>query len=190
MRGLRSFSRWSCLLAAMCLAACACLAQGPTDAHGNVVDPLRESAGKPVVLVFLSTDCPICNRYAPAIQALASKHGGRVDVWLVYPSNLEKSSEIAARVQEYGYKLPWVRDPDHVLVAKSGVTITPEAAVFDQHGRLQYHGRIDDLYESISRSRPAATKHDVDDAVSAILSGEEIAVHSNPAVGCYIADMR
>jgi thiol-disulfide isomerase/thioredoxin len=190
VRAQAGFNRALCVFAAVCFVALVAVAgQRPTDSQGNGVDPLQAGAGKPVVLFFLSTDCPISNRYAPTIQALAAKYAGRATFWLVYPSSLEKPSEIAARLQEYGYKQPWLRDPDHRLVAKSDVTITPEAAVFDEHGRLQYHGRIDDLYESISRSRRAATKHDVDDVVSAILSSQPISNHSNPAVGCYIADM-
>lgn len=174
----------------LCLAAVAAIAQqGPTDEHGKAVDPLAAN-GKPVVLIFLSTDCPISNRYAPTIQALAKKYDAQVKFWLVYPSAQDSPDAIAARLHEYGYELPWLRDPDHALVAKARVTITPEAAVFDPQGQLQYHGRIDDLYESISRSRRAPTTHDLDDAVQEIVSGKAVNNHSSPAVGCYITDMR
>ena len=163
--------------------------QGPTDVHGKRVDPLA-AKGKPVVLLFLSTECPISNRYAPTIQQLAKKYGEQADFWLVYPGTQDSPQAIANKLHDYGYELPWLRDPDHALVAKAQATITPEAAVFDGKGDLQYHGRIDDLYESISRSRRAATVHDLNDAVQAVISGAPVLVHSAPAVGCYITDMR
>ncbi len=189
--GRSGFGRALWMVAAMmCLAAMAGMAQqGPTDEHGKVVDPLAAS-GKPVVLLFLSTDCPISNRYAPTIQELARKYDGKVVFWLVYPSAQDSAVAITARLQEYGYSLPWLRDPEHTLVPKAEVTITPEAAVFDGKGHLQYHGRIDDLYESISRARRAPTTHDLDDVVQEIVTGATVSHHASPAVGCYIADMR
>ena len=188
--GRKWFGRALPMVAAILYLTVAGIAQqGPTDAHGKNVDPLA-AKGKPVVLLFLSTDCPISNRYAPTIQALAKKFDTRADFWLIYPGPQDSPQAIADKLHDYGYELPWLRDPNHVLVAKAQATITPEAAVFDGEGRLQYHGRIDDLYESISRSRRAATEHDLEDAVQAVLSGTPIKTKTAPAVGCYIADMR
>ncbi len=41
---------------------------GVLDLSGKVVDPFEMAAGKPVVFIFVRTDCPISNRYAPTIQ--------------------------------------------------------------------------------------------------------------------------
>jgi hypothetical protein len=38
---------------------------------GKTVDPFKSSDGRIVVLLFIRTDCPISNCYAPAIQNLA-----------------------------------------------------------------------------------------------------------------------
>ena len=61
-----------------------------------------------------------------------------------------------------------LRDPDHVLVRAAGATIAPEAAVFVREApapRLIYRGRIDDRYLAPGRMRPAATAHDLEDAI-------------------------
>src|SRR5580693_10520912 len=59
------------------------------DLDGSAVDPLKASAGKVVVLVFVRVDCPISNRYAPTIQGIQRRarleNAGRVALWLVYP---------------------------------------------------------------------------------------------------------
>jgi thiol-disulfide isomerase/thioredoxin len=159
------------------------------DLAGNFVDPLKSADGKIVVLVFVRTDCPVSNRYAPFIQKLSTEHAGKAAFWLVYPSKSESAEAIHKHQQEYGYKIPALRDPQHVLVKESQVQITPEVAVFDAGRRLVYHGRIDNLYEDIGRARSAATTHELEDAISAALSGKSLAVDATHGVGCYISDL-
>src|SRR5258708_20396698 len=52
---------------------------------GKTVDPFKSSQGRIVVLFFVRTDCPISNRYAPAIQKLQQTFHGKADFWLIYP---------------------------------------------------------------------------------------------------------
>jgi len=159
------------------------------DLAGKSVDPLQTAGGRVVVLVFLRTDCPVSNRYAPTIQRLSEAHPGQVAFWLVYPSKSESAEAIRKHEQEYGYKIPALRDPQHVLVKESQVQITPEVAVFDANRKLIYHGRIDNLYEDIGRARSAATTHELEDAISAALGGKGLAANATHAVGCYISDL-
>ena len=153
------------------------------------MDPLRTSAGKVVVLVFVRTDCPISNRYAPTIQRLSAAHEAKAAFWLVYPSKAEFTEVIRKHDREYGYKIPALRDPQKVLVKESHAQITPEVAVFDVNRHLVYHGRIDNLYEDIGRARTIATTHELEDAIEAALSGKSLAADTAQAVGCYISDL-
>ena len=159
------------------------------DLAGNPVDPLKLAGGKVVVLVFVRTDCPVSNRYAPAIQKLSAEHASKVAFWLVYPSKSESAEVIRKHEREYGYKIPVLRDPQHALVRESQVQITPEVAVFDAGQHLVYHGRIDNLYDDIGRARSAATTHELEDAIAAALSGKSLDVGATHAVGCYISDL-
>jgi hypothetical protein len=159
------------------------------DLAGNPVDPLKSSGGKIVALVFVRTDCPVSNRYAPTIQKLSASLAGKVAFWLVYPSKSESAEMIRKHELAYGYKIPALRDPQHVLVKESQVEITPEVAVFAPHGHLVYHGRIDNLYEDIGRTRSVATTHELEDAIAAALSGKSLAESATHGVGCYISDM-
>lgn len=154
---------------------------------GSTADPFHEAAGKPVVLVFVRTDCPVSNRYAPLIQKISSHYEGKMSFWLVYLGKTASAEKIRQHEKEYGYKLPALRDPHHALVAQAQVQITPEVAVFDAHRRLVYHGRIDNLYEDVGRARPAATTHELDDAIQAALNGKTPPPHA-PGVGCFISD--
>ena len=80
-----------------------------------------------------------------------------------------------------------LRDPKHALVAAVGATITPEAVVWAQ-SRVQYRGRIDDRYVDLGVERPAATTHDLADALTAVVAGRPVPNPETQAVGCYIAD--
>lgn len=160
-----------------------------TDLSGGLVDPLRPDAGKVVVLIFVRTDCPISNRYAPTIQKLSAAYADKASFWLVYPARHESPEMIRKHRKEYGYTLPVAHDVQHVLVKKSRAAITPEAAVFDANRRLIYHGRIDDLYQDFGRARRAPTTHELEDAIQAALAGHTLASDAVPAVGCYISDL-
>ncbi len=160
-----------------------------TDLAGKTVDPLRADAGELTVLVFIRTDCPISNRYAPTIQKLSAEYRGKAAFWLVYPDKAESSAAIEQHLSEYGYKLPALHDPQHSLVKLGQVQITPEVAVFDSGGALVYHGRIDNWYQSFGHARSAPTTHELDDAIQAALKGNKPQVATASAVGCYISDL-
>ena len=155
---------------------------------GSPADPFLAARDKPMVLLFVRIDCPISNRYAPLINRMSSEYSAKVAFWLVYPAKSVTPDKIRQHEHDYGYQLPALRDPDHVLAAAAHVQITPEVAVFDANHRLLYHGRIDNLYQDFGRARPAATTHELDDAIQAALTGKKPPANA-PAVGCFIADL-
>jgi thiol-disulfide isomerase/thioredoxin len=160
-----------------------------TDLAGKPFDPFRAASGKVVVLIFVRTDCPISNRYAPTIQQLSAQHRSDAKFFLVYPGKDETPDAIRKHDREFGYTFASLRDPQHILVKQSEAQITPEAAVFDASRRLVYHGRIDNLYEDFGHARKTATTHELADAVEAAIAGKPLSGDATPAVGCYISDL-
>jgi thiol-disulfide isomerase/thioredoxin len=163
--------------------------QSALDLDGHAVNPLTTDAGKIVVLVFLRRDCPVSSRYAPAIQQISKQYADRARFWLVYPDKTDSPPEIRKYLQDYGYYLPALRDPEHVLVKLGHAQITPEVAVFDRDRRLVYDGRIDDWYVDLSRARPAPTAHELEDAIRAAWARKPVARSEVRGVGCYISDL-
>ena len=49
-----------------------------------------------------------------------------------------------------------------------------------------WHGRIDDRYLTFGTQRPAATRHDLADALNAALAGRQPTAPAAPPVGCAI----
>ena len=144
------------------------------------------------MLLFVSTDCPISNRYAPTMRSLAKDWAELgVTPWLVYPDPDDDPAAIRAHQAEFTLDLPTVRDPQHVLVAQAGARVTPEAAVFGPGAtEPAYTGRIDDRVAERGKLRAEASRHELREAVSAVLAGRPPAAAGSPAIGCYISDLR
>ena len=177
------------LLAAIFATCSIAYGQHSFDLDGHAVNPLQRDRDKVVVLIFVRRDCPISGRYAPTIQRISKLYAESASFWLVFPDKAESAETIRKYLQDYGYHLPALRDPDHELVKLSRVQVTPEAAVFDRNQRLIYDGRIDDWYRYPGGSRPAPTTHDLDDAVRAAIAGKSVDKNEIRGVGCFISDL-
>jgi hypothetical protein len=158
---------------------------------GAPVDALHAPAGtRAIVFIFTSTDCPISNRYAPEIRRIADRFSPEGVVFrLVYPNPAEEATSIREHMTAYAYAgaLEPLRDPALALVKFTGVTVTPEAAIV-ANGKVVYRGRIDDRYVDLGRERPAPTRHDLFDALAAIVAGKPVPQAVTQAVGCFISD--
>jgi hypothetical protein len=160
------------------------------DLDNRPVDPFRAAENsRAIVFLFTSVDCPISNRYAPAVKRLHTTFAARgVSFWLVYPNPAERPDAIREHARAFDYPIHALRDPKHALVRLTQATVTPEAAVYDRGGALAYHGRIDNRYVSLGVERPSATEHDLEDVLSALVAGKASPKRAAPAVGCFIAD--
>ncbi|MCC7126867.1 MAG: redoxin domain-containing protein [Acidobacteria bacterium] len=167
------------------------LAAGMLDLDGRPVDPLTPSAGdRAAVLVFVTTDCPISNRYAPEVKRLAREYADAgVRTWLVYPVPGDTPEKIKAHAAAFDLDLPIVRDTARALVNRTGVTVTPEVAVYTAEGEMAYRGRIDDRYVAFGVDRPRPTTRDLEESLAAIAHGGPITPRTTRAIGCFLADL-
>ena len=139
------------------------LAAGPafgTDVAGRKVALAGGKDQRAVVLLFVASDCPISNRYAPEIARLEREFAGRgVGFWVVYPNLIETAATIRAHQAAFGLNSDGagrvLRDPGQELARWTGAKVTPEAAVLvpEAGGGLHvvYAGRLDDRYLHIGK---------------------------------------
>jgi hypothetical protein len=160
------------------------------DLQGKPVARLEASGAKAIVLFFLATDCPISNRYVPEIDRLEKKFAGKpVDFWLVYPNATETIQGVLHHQAAFSLVGGTLVKPSPWFVAQTQATITPEAAILVQEAagwRRVYAGRIDNRYVDIGKERPQATRHDLEDAVEAVLAHQPVVAAGGPPVGCGI----
>src|ERR1700730_14066472 len=70
---------------------------------GSQLDPFQDAQTKAVVLVFVRSDCPISNRYAPELQRLYREFSSRgVTFWMVFPDPGETQESAGKHAKEYG----------------------------------------------------------------------------------------
>lgn len=146
--------------------------------------------GKFSLLLFVLTDCPISGRLAPEFRRICAEYTPRgVSCTLVFVDPETKPDQARQHLKTFSLEpIPFVVDARHQLVKRAGATVTPEAAVFDSDSKLLYLGRVDDSHVSWTKSRPA-TRHDLRDALDAVLAGRPVPHPRTEAVGCYISPL-
>ncbi len=159
------------------------------DTAGNV-HSLRANPERPaLVLVFISTECPIANGYIPELnRQFTAVRGGdaKIEFYGVISNHSTTRAAAAKHAEEFKIDFPLLFDASGELADALRPTHTPEAFVIDREGQLAYRGRIDDLYADLGKKRAAATCHDLADAIAALLAGQPVSVRETEPVGCFL----
>jgi hypothetical protein len=150
------------------------------------------------LLIFVTSDCPISNYYATVIQDICATNRMKgLTCTLVYEDAGFDEVRMDAHLREYGYRgsarpkpgsttIDAVIDRDRSVARRAGATVTPQAVLSGADGRLLYRGRIDNRYDALGKPRRVVTRHDLRDAVDAVLSGRPVQTSETPALGCFI----
>jgi hypothetical protein len=130
-------------------------------------------AAKVEVFVFVRTDCPAVNAFAPELRRIAEEFQGRqVAFYLVYPNPDENKRAIENHMAEFSLPGTPLRDPDRELQKRSHATMAPEVAVFDAAGNLKYHGSPNLLLT----------------VISLVAKGKPVIRAETPSEGCSLVD--
>jgi peroxiredoxin len=155
------------------------------DLQGKPHTPAEWKERKAVVLVFLNTECPVCNFYAPELGRLAKAlRAENVLLLGVHPDPYLTVEDARKHAEEYRLGFPILMDPRQVLAAATGVTRTPEVVVLSPGGELRYRGRIDDRYSADGKRREEPRTRDLAEAVKAVVEGKEPVAAQTKAFGC------
>jgi hypothetical protein len=161
-----------------------------TDLDGHPIDQIAPPGTKAVVLFFAASDCPISNRYIPEITRLDREFAPLgVRFWWVYPNPGDTAAVVRQHDEQFNIQGHAALDTEQQLTRMAHATITPEVAVlipFLAGFREVYKGRIDNRYIALGRERPAATRHDLENAIRAVLAHGPVPMADGPPVGCSI----
>lgn len=160
-----------------------------TDIDGKHHEPFEEESTRGLVLIFISTDCPIANGYQPLIQRLANEYRGEgVRIFMIHPSPTLSVEAARKHASEFGITTPVVVDSDQSIARRVGATVTPQAFVFvPNQTHPVYQGRIDNVHAGYGKKRKVATTHDLADALEAVAAGRPVKNAKTNAVGCFIS---
>jgi len=114
------------------------LVEGPAPALqavqiGGQPFDLADWRGRPVLVYFWATWCPVCKILQGSIDSLAGDYRV-ISVALQSGS----PSEVAKYLQEHALRVPVINDPDGAIAARWGVRATPTLFVLDGDGLIRF----------------------------------------------------
>ena len=146
---------------------------------------------KGFIVTFTCNTCPFAVLYEDRIQALNEKYGSQgYPVIAIMPNNTDvkpgdNMQAMKKRAQEKGFTFPYLIDKRQKVYPKFGATKTPHIYVLEKTKKgnvVKYIGAIDDNHEDAS----AVKIKFVENAVDALLKGEEVMQKETKAIGCSI----
>lgn len=158
---------------------------------GEMVSLADYEDAKGFIVTFTCNHCPYAVAYEDRIIALDAKYKEQgYPVIAINPNNPEMVEEdsfenMKIRAKEKGFTFPYLLDEGQRIFPQYGATKTPHIYVLektDAGNRVAYIGAIDDNHEDAS----AVTKKYVENAVDALLNGEQPEVTETKAIGCSI----
>ena len=146
---------------------------------------------KGFIVIFTCNHCPYAVAYEDRIIELNKKYKTQgYPVIAINPNNPAKQKEdsfekMQLRARKKGFDFPYLLDEGQKIYPQYGATKTPHVYVLqntDKGPIVQYIGAIDDNYSDAE----AVQERYVENAVDALLNGEEIKVKTTKAIGCSI----
>ena len=164
------------LMPALLAAACAFGAPPQfqvRDTAGREHNAQEWRSSKAVVVFFVMTDCPLSTGYIPEMNRIRADYEKRgIAVYAAHSDPTVSDAAVRKHVDEFGYTFPVLLDSRLALAQATGATIVPQVAVLSPSGEVLYLGRIDNRVEDLTRRRPAATEHELRNALDAVLAGK------------------
>ncbi len=158
-----------------------------SDSSGRIHTRAEWKGKRAIVLLFLTTDCPLSNAYVPELNRMNAAYAARgVAFYAVQGDGTTALEEVRTHVRDFAYTFPYLLDPNEILAAFAGAVTTPEAAVVSPGGELVYLGRIDNRLEDFGKQRVQITEFDLRDALEAVLANKPVPHARTKALGCAI----
>jgi thiol-disulfide isomerase/thioredoxin len=157
------------------------------DAKGGTHTAVELSRGKATVFIFVATDCPNSNTYAPVLARLYREFSPRgVTFFNVYSDPAENASTVSKHDKDFETPFAALLDPRQTLARESGAKVTPEAVVLGPQGQELYRGRIDNRFIEPGKTRYQPTENDLQEALDAVLAGKAAPHPVTRTIGCAI----
>ena len=158
---------------------------------GKMVSLSDFEDAKGFIVTFTCNTCPYAVAYEDRVEALNKKYASKgYPVIAIMPNNTDvkpgdNMEAMQKRAKEKGFTFPYLIDAEQEIYPQYGATKTPHVYVLQktQKGNeVKYIGAIDDNFQDANAVK---TKY-VEDAVDALLKGNEIKVKETKAIGCTI----
>ena len=158
------------------------------NVNGKLVSLSGIKNAKGYIVVFTCNHCPYAQAYEQRIIDLHKKYAAKGypvvaissnDKDIVPADSFENMKKLAKKKK---YPFSYLYDESQEVAKAFGATRTPHVYVLDKDRKVRYIGAIDDNSEV-----PTQVKEKyVENAVDALLNGQDVAVKETKAIGCGI----
>lgn len=157
-----------------------------TDIRG--IQRSLSDLGKPraIVFAFTTSTCPLVRRSFPRLKELAAQFKEQNVLFVAVNAGAgDTIRDMATQAVDFEVPFYFVKDTDLSCVESLGIMRTPQVVILDENRAIRYRGRIDDQIR-IGGSKPAASRHDLEIALTEILNKASVSVPETPVDGCEI----
>ena len=154
------------------------------DKEHSLKDLSRDK--KATVVMFISTECPVSNRYNERIIALHNDYKDQGVQFIGINSNRNESvEEIVEHNKANKFSFLVLKDLGNEIADKFGAKRTPEVYLLDEKWILKYHGAID------NSQKDPETRY-LRQVLDLVIAGKEISedLKKTKAFGCTIKRVR
>lgn len=153
---------------------------------------------KVLVIVFTCNHCPTAQAYEDRIKQLATDYSRKaVAVVAVMPNDPasvrldelgytdlgDSFDEMKIRAKERQFNFPYLYDGETEAMSLAyGPVATPHVFIFDEHRKLRFQGRIDDVEKPTGHPKNFDTRN----AIEALLKGQQVPVETTKVFGCSV----
>ena len=164
---------------------------GMKDISGKQVSFKDATRKNGLLVMFSCNTCPVVHKYkSRTLEVCRYAAGKDIGVILLNPNEASREKgDSYDDMEKYGiaegYNFHYVLDEQSKMADAFGATKTPEVFLFDNSGKLVYHGAIVDNANDASQ---VARKHLIT-AIDEMTGGKAVSVNKTRSVGCTIKRM-
>ncbi|GAB4507106.1 MAG: thioredoxin family protein [Allomuricauda sp.] len=161
------------------------------NVDGSMVSLSDFEEAKGFIVIFTCNTCPYAQAYEDRIMDLDAKYKSQgVPVIAINPNDPsakpgDSFAKMKERAAEKGFTFPYLFDEGQKVYPAYGATRTPHVFILEKTAsgnEVKYIGAIDDNYQDASQ----VDEKFVENAVDAMLAGNEINPKTTKAIGCGI----
>lgn len=141
-----------------------------------------------LLVMFSCNTCPVVHKYeSRTVESCKKALENQIGVILLnsneaYREKGDSYDDMKDYAAKLGYKWNYVVDQNSVMADAFGATRTPEVFLFDKHGKLVYHGAIDDN----ANGADEVTRKHLSIAIDELKAGKAVSTTKTKSVGCTI----
>jgi thioredoxin-related protein len=141
--------------------------------------------------MFSCNTCPVVHKYeSRTVESCKKALDNKIGVILLnsneaYREKGDSYEEMKTYAGKLGYSWNYVVDNNSAMADAFGATRTPEIFLFDKHGKLVYHGAIDDN----ANGPDEVTRKHLSIAIDEMTGGKQVSTAKTKSVGCSIKRM-